>query len=194
VLITETNLPAGSLQFSSSTYSVSESAHMANITVTRTGGNGGIVGVTWSTGGGTATPNLDYAPASGTLTWAHGEMGSKTFSVWILDDILMESGETVGLTLSNPTGGATLGSPMTASLTITDDDPPMIVFGQPQRLQNGWLQVPVMSSVPMLRIQTSTNLTDWAELATVPNSSGYLELLDSSAAAFPKRFYRGVWP
>ncbi len=52
----------------------------------------------------------DYAAASGTLSWADGDTSDKTFSIPITDDSVYEGNETVNLTLSSPTGGATLGS------------------------------------------------------------------------------------
>ncbi len=112
----------GALQFSSSTYSVSESGGSATITVTRTGGSNGGVAVSYATSNGTATAGSDYTSRSGTLSWGNGDSASKTFSVPILNDSVYEGNETVNLTLNSATGGATLGSPSSAVLTIIDDD------------------------------------------------------------------------
>ena len=55
-----------------------------------------------------------------------------------MDDTAVEGNETVGLTLSSPTGGAALGTPASATLTILDNDtlpppppPPPVAAGQP---------------------------------------------------------------
>jgi hypothetical protein len=114
---------AGVLQFSSATYSASESGGSATITVTRTGGTSGAVAVQYATSNGTATAGADYTAKSGTLNFANGET-SKTFTVPITNDTLDEDDETVNLTLSNPTGGAALGTPSTALLTVVDNDNP----------------------------------------------------------------------
>jgi hypothetical protein len=113
----------GTLQFSAATYSVNENGGSATITVTRTGGSNGAVGVSYATSNGTATAGSDYTATSGTLSWANGDTASKTFSIPILDDSVYEGNETVNLTLTNATGGATLGSPSTAVLTIVENDP-----------------------------------------------------------------------
>ena len=98
-----------------------EGSVQAVITVTRTGGSGGAVSVRFQTSNGTATAGSDYDGTSGTLNFAAGEV-TQTFIIQLLDDARDEPEETVNLTLSNPTGGATLGSPTTAVLTIVDND------------------------------------------------------------------------
>ncbi len=112
----------GTLQFSSGSASVSEGAGTKSITVTRTGGDDGAVAVDYATANGSATAGSDYTATSGTLNWANGDDTSKTFTVAITNDSAEENSETIQLALSSPSGGATLGSPSTATLTITDND------------------------------------------------------------------------
>jgi len=113
---------AGTLQFSAATYSVAENGGNATITVTRTGGSAGAVGVSFATSNGTATAGPDYTATSQTVSFASGDTANKTVSIPIVNDTSVEPNETINLALSNPTGGVTLGSPSTAVLTITDDD------------------------------------------------------------------------
>ena len=129
-VVNYTAQPGGALQFSASTYGVSESGGSVTVTVTRTGGSDGAVAVNYATSNGTATSGSDYTSRSGTLNWGSGDSANKTFTVPILNDSVDENNETVNLSLSNPTGGATLGSPSTAVLTITDSYVP-----QPGALQ-----------------------------------------------------------
>ena len=105
--------PVGTLQFSAATYSVSENAGNATVTVTRTGGSAGAVSVTFTASNGTATAPGDYSVISPTVSFADGET-AKTVSISIIDDTTVEANETVNLALSTPTGGASLGSPSAA--------------------------------------------------------------------------------
>jgi hypothetical protein len=111
---------AGTVQFSSSTYSVNENGGSRTITVTRTGGTSAFV-VNYRTSNGTATAGADYMAINEVLNFAANET-SKTFTVPIINDTLVEGNENLNLTLSNPSGGVTLGSPSTAILTIVDND------------------------------------------------------------------------
>jgi hypothetical protein len=117
----------GQLQFSAAAYSVPETTSTATITVTRSGGSDGTVTVPYATSDGTAKAGTNYTAASGTLTFGPGQT-SQTFTVGVLDDQLVHGDGTVQLTLGQPSGGATLGSPATAVLTITEAD----VAGQVQ--------------------------------------------------------------
>ena len=113
----------GDVQFSSSAFTVNEGSGTATITVTRINGSTGAASVNYATADGTATAGSDYAPASGTLTWADGDDAPKTFNVTITNDSIFENDETVNLTLSGVTGSAALGRTTTATLTVTNDDP-----------------------------------------------------------------------
>jgi len=127
-----------SLQFSSATYSTAEGSGSAVITVTRTGDPLPSVGVNHTTSDGTATAGADYTDSDGTLGFSCGDM-EQTFSVPIATDALVEGAETVALGLDTPTGGASLGSPYSATLTIEDQDltpPDTSITGGPSGLTN----------------------------------------------------------
>lgn len=111
----------GSLRFSLASYGVTEGTAQAQVAVTRTGGDDGAVGVHYATSAQTATAGSDFTNVSGTLDWAASDDAPKSFAVPIANDALAEGNETLLLTLSAPTGGATLGAP-TAQLTIFDND------------------------------------------------------------------------
>jgi hypothetical protein len=118
VLLNTNSVPA--VRFSASAYTVNERDGAAVITVTRTGDLSHPASVQYSTSDGTASERSDYTAALGTLNFAAGE-SSKSFTVFVTDDALAEGAETLTLGLGNPTG-ASLGSPSTATLTITNDD------------------------------------------------------------------------
>ncbi|MDD5757839.1 MAG: Calx-beta domain-containing protein [Desulfobulbaceae bacterium] len=111
----------GTIAFSSLHYSVAENGGAATITVSRKGGSSGAATINYATANGTATAGSDYTATSGTLTFNSGET-DKTFSITTNNDTTPEIDETVNLTLSTPTGGAALGLPKTAQLTIADND------------------------------------------------------------------------
>ena len=109
------------LRFSQASYPVGESAHFVTVTVTRTGDPTSPAGVDFATSDGTATERRDYTAFSGSLQFGAGET-SKTFDVLLTEDSYQEAEETINLTLSNPTGGASLGSQPTATVNIAADD------------------------------------------------------------------------
>ncbi len=137
-------LPAGSIAFSDPTYSVSEGAGTARISVRRVVINGqgdfGAVSVKYQTyTGGTATAGSDYTAVTGTLSWADGDGSVKTFTVPIIDDKAREPNETVLLRLYDLAGRGTLAaSRKTATLTILDNEtgvidktPPKVAITRP---------------------------------------------------------------
>ena len=112
----------GNFAWSATSYSVNEFAGTATITVQRTGGSSGAVSVNYATSNGSATAGSDYTAVNQVLTWPDGDATNRTFTVTILNDAIVESVETVTLTLSNPTGGAGITQPNPVTLTINDDD------------------------------------------------------------------------
>lgn len=114
--------PTGTLQLSAATYSVAENGGSITVSVTRTGGSSGSASVNYATSNGTATAGSDYTSSSGSLSWTSADAATKTFVIPILDDGAYEGNETVNITLSGATG-ASLSSPASAVLTITDNDP-----------------------------------------------------------------------
>ena len=132
------------VQFSSRTFDVTEGCVPATLTVTL--GNSALdhkivasdsaVTVDYAIAGGTASQKSDYTYVAGTLiesveagaarkivgrlVFAPGET-SQTIQLLINEDGFAEGAETVDFTLSNPQGAA-LGTPITSTLTIIDNE------------------------------------------------------------------------
>ena len=111
----------GTLSFSAVRYQVPEGNPSVTITVSRSSGTTGTIGVDYTTRDETALAGEDYTTVSGTLTFLDGET-SQTFTVPIIDDTVVEGAENFQVLLSNATGGARLGAPTTSAVDIADDD------------------------------------------------------------------------
>ncbi len=95
-----------------------------SLDVVRGGNTSGAASVNYSTGGTNATApaseRTDYTRAAGTLHFAPGET-TKTITVFLNDDTLVEGFEGFTVNLSSPTG-AIIVSPSTALVEIRDND------------------------------------------------------------------------
>ena len=127
----DTLVVPGTLSFSSPQFSIQEDdTPIADVTVTRAGGNDGAVSATIKFKDGTAKASSDYNNTAITVNFADGEI-SKTVNIPIVNDTTAEPNETFQLLLTNPTGGASVGTQNTAKLTIIDDDG-LSISGFPQ--------------------------------------------------------------
>ncbi|MEA2206437.1 MAG: hypothetical protein QOE77_3213, partial [Blastocatellia bacterium] len=119
-----------SIQMELATYNFSEGVGNAQVHVKRTGDTTGASSINFSTGGnsffacstinGSAVQNCDFILNQGTLAFAAGQT-DRSINILINDDTYVEGNETLTLTLSTPVN-ATLGTPGSATLTITDND------------------------------------------------------------------------
>jgi hypothetical protein len=100
----------------------------ANFTVTLNPASSQQVSVQYATANGTATAGSDYQATSGTLTFAPNET-TKTVSVTINGDTLVEPDETFLVNLSNPSAGTNLGDQQGVG-TIQNDDQASLVISQ----------------------------------------------------------------
>ncbi|MBZ0249621.1 MAG: DUF4214 domain-containing protein [Burkholderiales bacterium] len=133
----------GSIQFTQTGYSGSESGGTVTFTVSRVGGSSGNVTVDYSVAGATATGGIDFAVAAGTLSWANGDTANKTVVVNLLNDQAAEGVESMIASLSNATGaaGVHIGHPASATGLILEAWPPG------GAVPAGWT-TPAGSSVP----------------------------------------------
>lgn len=114
------------ISFSVAAYNADEDAGDAVITANLSGEASYPITVDYATSDGTATAGEDYTTTTGTLTFDAGTT-TATFDIAVLEDTLDENGETVHISLSNPS--TSLGSPSEADLTIADNDlPPVAGF------------------------------------------------------------------
>ncbi len=116
VLAASVGAQTGTVAFSSSTYSVSDTDTGAIITVIYSGSTTGTATVDFRTVDGSAKTGVDFTATTGTLVFATGIL-QNTFNI-PLSGSGLPSNETLTVVLSNPSGPATLGSPSSAVLTI----------------------------------------------------------------------------
>lgn len=115
--------PAGVIEFEADNYFIDEGAGQVIISVSRNAGSVGAASVSYETTDFSAFELEDYLMTSGTLNWMNGESGSQTFSVPLIDDIIIEPQESFLSTLTN-VSGASEGNVQSTSIIIEDNDDP----------------------------------------------------------------------
>lgn len=117
----------GLVRFVDAVVSVNENVAGGTVTlrVERFFDSAGAVTVNYATLDGTATvADSDYAATTGTLGWASGEEGIKSFTVPISNDNRIEDNEEFQIGLSGATGGLVIDTPPVTTVTIVNDDFP----------------------------------------------------------------------
>ena len=118
--ILDVSAPPPTVQWSAAAYTATEESGALTLTATLSAASGLTVTVVYSATPGTALPSADYAPLSGTLTFAPGQT-QRPVTLTLTNDSLPEPAEGLTLTLSSPVN-ATLGLPTAATVTIADAD------------------------------------------------------------------------
>jgi CSLREA domain-containing protein len=114
---------AGELQFTATSYGAAENGGSVAVVVQRTGGSAGTVTAAFTTSNGTALAGSDYTGTNTIVTFTDGDTALKTVHVPVVNDGVSEPAEAFTVTLSNPTGGASIGSQNMTVATIADNDP-----------------------------------------------------------------------
>jgi len=136
------------VEFAMASYTVSQSAGTATITVVRSSA-GTAASVAYATSDGTAKAGVDYVTAVGVLSFAAGQ-SEETFTVSIIDTQQVGGSRFLNLTLSNPTNGMVLGNPSMATLTILGfTTGPTVVSLQPISTARGITSVVLTFSEPL---------------------------------------------
>lgn len=137
------------VSFAATGFTVAENSGVASIAVRLSAPSGRPVSVHYEATNGTALGGFDFVSTSGVVGFAPGETNA-SFLVTLLDDSQDELSETVSLVLSSPTN-AVFGLQSTATLTITDDDQPLVFFASPSYSffeTNGIVRMSVRLSKP----------------------------------------------
>ncbi len=151
---------AGTAAAQFSIYTVAESAWSVQIVVSRHAGSAGAVTLNYATVNGTALAGTDYAATSGMLSWAAGDVTTRTIDVSILNNATASAANEIReftLMLDTPTGGLLImGSPVT--VRIQDDE--TVSWPSACKLPTtGWINMPAGAT------------TGWSVVATYSDGS-----------------------
>ncbi len=130
------------------------------------------VTVAWAdSGGGTATSGTDHeAVAGGTLAFDPGDT-ARTVTVAVNGDGIDEEDETVEIALSNPTGGATIGT-ATGAGTIADDEEAALLIGSPEVAEGDSGTSELVFAVTLAPVSDRRVTVDWADSGGGTATSG----------------------
>jgi len=117
--VTATFIGPGTIGIQTKSISVIEANGQVQITLCRRDGTNGAVEVSYVTQDDSATAGVDYEATNGTITWADGEDGCKTFFVAILDNNTKDGQRSFLINL-NVSGAEAAASQI--RVTINDDD------------------------------------------------------------------------
>jgi hypothetical protein len=113
----------GTLQFNATNLTTGENSGSVLVEAIRAGGDSGVVTVNYATSNSTAEAGGDFTAATGTLTFTNG-VTNQSFAITLLNNGTYEDPEVFNVRLSNPGGGALLGTSTNLLITILDDEPP----------------------------------------------------------------------
>ncbi len=116
----------GLVRLATNSVSVPEHGGNATLRLARVGSSAPTVTVQFTVIPGTASPGEDYVGTNGVVTFAPGQTEA-TVAIAVLDNASAEADETFQVVFSNPTGGATLDGPATATVLIYDNDGERVV-------------------------------------------------------------------
>lgn len=108
--------------FETSTYRPGENQNEVVLNVRRGSDLPETITVDYAVEPDTATAGIDYQPVSGTLSFGPNDP-IQAIRVPILQDSLKEAVESFRVILSNPSAGASVGLPSTATVWLSDNDP-----------------------------------------------------------------------
>ena len=124
--------PAGAFKFSAAEYPADWDADTAVLIVRRSGGAQGAVRVRFATADGSAAAAKDYTTRDGLLFWGDGDPSDREFSIALSGGMAGAGERSFAVTLSEPEGGAEIGDPSSAQVTIgaTDVDPGAVYWAR----------------------------------------------------------------
>src|SRR5207248_2559326 len=132
----------------------------ALVTVLRTTGTDGTVSVQYAATAGTAVNGVNFTAEAGTLTFGPGQT-TATFQVPVYNDHQASGNHTVNLALSNPTGGATIGTPSAALLTVDEVSPAAFASGPTLAVPGQPVKFTLGATDPNPAVTTFTYQIDW---------------------------------
>lgn len=193
-----TEVRVGTFEFGQNLGRVTERAFdVTFITVVRTNGNAGAVNLTITLSDGSANSTEDYIPGVFNVSFGDKEViKTVSFVVTPRNDSILESDETVNLTLALAPGaptGALLGARTTAVMVIEDDDhPPVAAPDTVTTQEDTRVSIPVATLLandtdPDIETTFSLSLT-----STVSVNGGSLEFANGHIAYFPPTNFFGT--